>query len=188
MSSTASEPATPRLRELARTIWQERPGISVGEATLLTPDGSTVTRHYLHAPDVVAVVAVADGELLLVREYRAAVGAEVVQLPMGKVSGGRDPLACAYAELAEETGFRAGRCVAVGTLLSCPGWMDQVLHVYRAEDLTRLAARPDSDDPDDLEEQYSCVVTVPVAGFGAAIRSGLVRDARTIAAVGLALG
>jgi ADP-ribose pyrophosphatase len=183
----ADEQTGAPLRELSRTIRDRGSGWCIGEATLQASDGTIVHRRYLHTPSVVAIVAVVAGQLLLIREYRAAVGCEVVQVPMGKVSGGREPLDCAHAELAEETGYQARRCVPMGTLLSCPGWMDQVLHVYRAHDVTRLADRPDSDEPDDLEERHSTLVTLPVEQFGAAVRSGLVRDARTIAAVRLAL-
>ncbi|GAA4690401.1 hypothetical protein GCM10023263_28670 [Phytohabitans rumicis] len=62
-----------------------------------------------------------------------------------------------------------------------------MLHVYRADGPTKLDGRPESDDPDDVEESLSSVVTLPVDEFGAALRSGLVCDARTIAAVQLAL-
>ena len=174
--------------ELARTVHDHGTGIRVGEVTVRGPDGAVFRRRYLHTPEIVAVVAVHLGDLLLVREFRPAVGEEVLQVPMGKVLAGRDPLSCARAELAEEAGFHADHCEPVGTLLSCPGWMDQVMHVFRAVDPTALPSRPDSDDPDDVEEQHSTVVRMPLHGFDAAVRSGAVRDARTIAAVRLALG
>jgi ADP-ribose pyrophosphatase len=107
---------------------------------------------------------------------------------MGKVTDGRSPDECAVGELAEETGFRASRCEAVGTLLACPGWMDQVCHVYLATDLTRLEVVPISDDLGDVEEAASVVVPVAAGDFWGLVGSGAVRDARTIAAVAIALG
>lgn len=66
--------------------------------------------------------------------------------------------------------------------------MDQVLHVFLATELTPLPGRRASDDPGDLEELHSSVLRLPVNEFGAAVRDGAVRDARTIAVVRLALG
>lgn len=177
----------PTWRELSRTVVDMGDGIRIGEALVAEPGGSVVRRKYLHTPEVVAIVAVSDGMLILLREYRAAVGTEVWQAPMGKVTDGRSPDECALVELAEETGYRAARCQRVGTLLACPGWMDQVLHVYLATELDRLAVAPSSDDPDDVEEAASTVVPVPVGDFGALVRSGEIRDARTIAAVTIAV-
>ena len=145
-------------RELSRTVHDYGKGIRVGEATLRGPDGAVLRRRYLHTPEIVAIVAVYLGDLLLVREFRPAVGAEVLQIPTGKVLDGGDPQSCARAELAEETGFHADWCEPVGTLLSVPGWMDQVLHVYRAVDPVALTSRPESDDPDDVEERHSTAV------------------------------
>jgi ADP-ribose pyrophosphatase len=189
MAEASTSPAGDHgFRELSRTVRADESGVRIGEATVRAPDGTIVRRRYLHTPDVVAIVAVHEDNVLLLREYRAAVGQEVVQLPMGKVPAGQDPLSCAHAELMEETGFEAGRCEPVGTLLACPGWMNQVLHVYHATGLNQLSARPESDDPDDVEERQSTVFTLPVTDFGHAVSTGLVRDARTIAAVRLALG
>jgi ADP-ribose pyrophosphatase len=174
-------------KELSRTVQDVGTGIHVGEVVLAGPDG-TVVRRYLHTPDVVAIVAVHAGDLLLVREFRAAVGAAVLQVPMGKLAAGHDPRSGARAELAEETGYTAVHCEPVGTLLACPGWTNQLVHVFRADELTPLAGRPRSDDPDDVEERHSTLHRVPVAEFDTLVRRGELNDARTIAAVRLALG
>jgi ADP-ribose pyrophosphatase len=129
---------------------------------------------------------VVDGALLLVREYRAAVGAHVLALPMGKVPDGADPAGAAAAELAEETGHRAGRIEPLGRLLACPGWMDQVVHAFRARECVALARRPASDDPDDVEEQHLSVVALPLDEITGAVARGDLCDARTLAVLYLA--
>jgi ADP-ribose pyrophosphatase YjhB (NUDIX family) len=174
-------------QELSRSVHDAGPRMRIGEVSVRGPGGVVFRRSYLHTPDAVAVVAVHRGDLLLVREFRAAVGAPVLQVPTGKVGAGRDPAACAADELAEEAGMRAGRCEPAGRLLSCPGWMNQTVYVFRATDLTELPERA-AGDPDDHEELASTVVRVPVGGFGGLVRDGTVCDARTIAAVQLALG
>lgn len=94
---------------VSRAIRDDGSGFRVGHVSVRAPDGILVQRRYLHTPDTVGIVAVDRGDLLLVREFRAAVGEPVVQVPMGKIPEGRDPASCARDELAEETGFRTGR-------------------------------------------------------------------------------
>ncbi|HZM81449.1 MAG TPA: NUDIX hydrolase [Candidatus Limnocylindrales bacterium] len=174
-------------RELSRIVRTDAFGVRLGRVTVAAPDGSVRTRSFLHSPEVVAIVAVHEADLLLVNQFRAAVGVHVLALPMGKVAPGQQLEDAAAAELAEETGFTPGRIERVSTLLACPGWMDQLMHVFRADGLTELAARPPSDDPDDIEEQEMAVVRLPLSRVREAVESGRLRDARSIAAIHLAL-
>jgi ADP-ribose pyrophosphatase len=138
---------------------------------------------YLMTPDVVAVVAVHGSDLLLIREFRPAVGERVLQVPMGKIPAGTDPREQALAELAEETGFGARSCRFVACLFSAPGWMNQRTHVFLATDLIELAERP----PGDPDEQDIEVVPLPIAALTQAMAGGELRDARSIAALTVAL-
>jgi ADP-ribose pyrophosphatase len=174
------------LRATDRSVGRDEFGLAVGRVTVAGDDGVERRRSYLHAPDAVAVVAVHNGELILVREFRAAVGESVLSVPMGKIPDGTDPRTQALAELAEETGFRAYSCEPVACLLSAPGWTDQRTHVFRATGLTALAERPAGGDPDDVEEQGIVVVAVPVDAIAGLVVSGALRDARTIAAIHVA--
>lgn len=176
--------------EISRTVRDEGMGIRVGEVVFAGESGPAHRRRYLHTPEVVAIVAMQGGVLHLIREFRAAVGEEVLQVPMGKVGEGSNPAECAVEELEQETGLRAGRWESRGTLLACPGWMDQVVHVYRATDLRPVAGEftpGDPNDPGDVEEAAISVVPVPVVGFRTMVRDGTIRDARTIAAVFMAM-
>lgn len=175
-----------RFTEHGRTVREVLPRLSVGEVTVRRPDGEEILRRYLHTPRAVAVVAVDGEELILIREYRAAVGDWVIQVPMGKVDGGRDSPTCARGELVEETGYVADEWAHVGTMYSCPGWMDQEMDVYLA---TGLRSGPDAaGDADDYEESSIEVLRVKRGDFVAGVRSGEIRDARSIAAVQIALG
>jgi ADP-ribose pyrophosphatase len=187
------------IQEISRDVRDAGYRMRIGEVTLRASDGTSFRRRYLHTPDSVAIVATYQASLVLVREFRAAVGIEVLQVPVGKLPDGVDPRQQALAELSEETGFRAGRCEPVATLLACPGWLNQQVHVFRATDLEPLANRAGADAPhganapnaphganaadDDIEERESSVVLVPLADFDEAVISGQVCDARTIAAV-----
>ena len=191
LASQTSRTPSDGWRELSRTVRDDGMGIRIGEVVFAGAEGPAHRRRYLHTPEVVAIVAMQGGMLQLIREFRAAVGEEVLQVPMGKVEAGRTPDDCAVAELAEETGFQARGWELRGTLLACPGWMDQVVHVYRATDLRPspgwYAGGHPGSDPNDVEEASLSVVPVPVVGFRALVRTGAIRDARTIAAVLLAM-
>ncbi|NUR70431.1 MAG: NUDIX hydrolase [Hamadaea sp.] len=147
-------------------------------------DGTGAVRPaYQSTPDVVAIVAVRGPDVLLIREYRPAVGERVLQVPMGKIPAGVEPRDQAHAELAEETGFGAGTCEFVACLFSAPGWMSQRMHVFRATDLTELAERPPG-DPDEADIE---LVPLPIAELAEAMAGGVLRDARSIAALTVAL-
>lgn len=176
-------------RELARSVHTDEFGVRIGEVTVTAPDGTPLRRRYLHTPDVVAVVAVDGDDLVLVREFRAAVGATVLALPMGKLTDGGAPRVQALAELAEETGLAAESCEPLARLLVCPGWMNQTMHVFLATGLRPVIGRLPLDGAieDDIEEQHLAVVRLPLSRLNGAIAGGEVRDARTIAALHLAL-
>jgi ADP-ribose pyrophosphatase len=91
-----------------------------------------IVRH----PGAVAIAAAtADGELLLVRQYRYATGDWLLEVPAGKVDPGEQPDAAAARELEEETGYRAGRLESLGWVWTTPGFSNEVIHLYLALDL-----------------------------------------------------
>src|ERR1700674_5246747 len=76
--------------------------------SLPQPDGSTHVREIIeHAPGAAVVAVDADGQVLLVRQMRPAVGTHLLELPAGLVDPGEEPIDSARRELAEETGYAA---------------------------------------------------------------------------------
>jgi ADP-ribose pyrophosphatase len=111
------------------------------------PDGREATREVLRHPGAVAVVAQRDdGRVVLVRQFRHAVGQELLELPAGKLGPGEDPLDCARRELEEETGYRAGRWERLGSFLTSPGFTDEIMHLFLARELVPGWHRPDDDE------------------------------------------
>jgi len=99
--------------------------------------------------DAVAVVALLEGRLLMVEQYRVAVGRTTLELPAGLVEEGEDPLQAARRELMEEAGYDA-ELSPVLSFYSSPGFTDELIHLFSARNLTPRA-RPQ--DPDERVER-----------------------------------
>ncbi|MGA9581191.1 MAG: NUDIX hydrolase [Allosphingosinicella sp.] len=87
------------------------------------------------------ILAVDDGYVLLVEQYRVPVGARCLELPAGLVGDeeeGEEVAAAAIRELEEETGYRAGRAVELGRFHASPGMSSEGFTLLRAEELTRV--------------------------------------------------
>lgn len=143
------------------------------------PDGSIGQREVVEHPGAVAMFArTADDRILLVRQFRKPLEREIWEIPAGKLEPGEDPAACAQRELAEETGYVAERWTLVASFYTSPGFADEIVHLYRAEGLTRGAARPD-----DGEFVEPALLTWEEAQEK--VRAGLICDAKTLYALAL---
>ncbi|MDP9070218.1 MAG: NUDIX hydrolase [Actinomycetota bacterium] len=157
--------------------------ISVGVGRFAGPDGSEFERDVVHHPGAVSVVPVVDdGEaVLLVRQYRAAVDRELLELPAGKRDvDGEAPELTARRELEEEIGMRAGRIEKLAEFLNSPGFSDEHSFVYLALDLETCELSAQG-----IEEQHMTVERVVLDQVPELIAHGGIEDAKTI--IGLCL-
>ena len=125
---------------------------------------------------VVLVPEDGDGSLLMVRQYRHAVGEWLLELPAGGIDE-RDasPEAAALRELREETGYR-GSLTRIGGAFLAPGYSDEYQHFFVAQDLVEDPLVAD-------EEEDLSMERVPPAEALRLIDTGAIRDAKTIAAL-----
>lgn len=140
-------------------------------------DGNHAEREWLELPAAAAVLALTDAqEMVLVREYRYALGRALWSLPGGRVGAAETPEAAGARELEEETGYRPGRMTDLGALSVSP-WSTEVIHYFRADELSPGQRK---DDPTE-------VIQVGLFPVGAAVR--LLLEDRTLASniAGLAL-
>ncbi len=104
-------------------------------------------REIVEHPGSAAIVAVdEEGYVALVRQLREPARRELVELPAGTLEEGEQPLACARRELEEEVGLTGGRWRELGSFYTTPGFCNERMHVFLAEDVERGRAKPESDE------------------------------------------
>ncbi|WP_088226418.1 NUDIX hydrolase [Desulfosporosinus sp. FKB] len=109
------------------------------------PNGSETYREVVRHPGAVAVIALQDQEILMVRQYRYPIARETLEIPAGKIDPQESPLNCAIRELREETGYR-GTMELMGTFYTTPGFTDEVMHIFLARDLVWDPLATDDDE------------------------------------------
>jgi 8-oxo-dGTP pyrophosphatase MutT (NUDIX family) len=111
------------------------------------PDGSRHRREVVEHPGAVAIVPVlSNGDIILVRQYRHAIGSYTLELPAGTREPHEEPLQTAIRELREETGYHASQMREMVRFFVSPGWANEELIVYLA---TGLTAGQDYPEPDE---------------------------------------
>jgi len=142
-------------------------------------DGTPAQRQVVVHPGAVAIVAIDEADrVVLVRQWRHAVGAPLWELPAGTRDPGEPPLQTAERELAEETGLRAGDLHALAVAPLTPGYSTEVMHFFVATGLTEGPTDRDVDERMDVAHQSREEVA-------RLIRAGEV-DVKTIAGLALA--
>lgn len=143
-------------------------------------NGVDTTIHVLRHPGAVAIVPFVDeATILMVHQYRHALGDYIWEIPAGTIDAGEPPMDCAGRELIEETGFRGCRFTRLGEIYTAPGYSNERLHLFMAFDL----------EPDVQNLEPDEVLRVKQTSFAdalAMIDSGDIRDAKTIAGLLLA--
>jgi ADP-ribose pyrophosphatase len=120
-----------------------------------------------HPGAALAVPLLDDGRVVVLRQYRFAVATRLLEFPAGTLDPGETPLSTMRRELQEEAGYAAERWDPLGALLPCPGYSDEVIHLFLARQLTALSEQPAGDDDEDLE-----VLLLQPAELDAALASG----------------
>jgi len=109
------------------------------------PNGLETSREVVRHPGAVAIIALQDQGVLMVRQYRYAIAQETLEIPAGKLDPNETPIACAQRELREETGYR-GTMEHISTFYTTPGFTDEVMHLFFAQDLVWDPLAPDDDE------------------------------------------
>ncbi len=104
-----------------------------------------------HPGASLAVPITNDGKVIVLRQYRFAVSRRILEFPAGTLEDGEKPLISMQRELAEESGYKASTWDYLGEMLPCPGYSDEIIHLFLARDLEKLTQKPIGDEDEDIE-------------------------------------
>lgn len=146
---------------------------------VLADDGTALIRDVIRHRGSVGILPVWGEEITLIRQYRAALGQMVWEIPAGKVEPGETSLKeVARRELWEETGIRAERITALGEIYSSPGFTDERIGLFSAEGLSQGRREPDG-----AEERAARIVRMGMDEALGMIEAGVICDATTVVAL-----
>ena len=145
--------------------------------TVRLENGVVADLEVIRHPGAAAIVAMdADRRVLMIRQYRHAVGGYIWEIPAGTLEGEESPTDCAARELEEETGYRATDWQPLGDIVPVPGYSDERIHLFLATGLTPGTQHLDRDE----------LLSVHAVAFDMVldmINDGTIQDAKTIASV-----
>jgi 8-oxo-dGTP pyrophosphatase MutT (NUDIX family) len=169
-------------RKVGEELLHQAHSISLVEVELEAPNGTRFKRDVVHHPGAVSVVAVHDdGRAVLVRQFRAPLETEVLEIPAGKRDvQGEPPEQTAARELAEEVGLTAEHIELLGEFYNSPGFCDEHSYTYLATGLAECGTAPVGP-----EEEVMEIVRIPLDDIPGLIAAGDLVDAKSI--IGLLL-
>ena len=111
------------------------------------PNGNPSKVEVVEHDGGVSIIAQPDPRsIVLVKQFRPAIGRELWEVPAGKLERGEDPAKAARRELLEETGYRCASLRKLWTFYTAPGFCSELLHLYVAEGLEAGEPEPEADE------------------------------------------
>ncbi len=142
--------------------------------SITTAKGIDTVREVFHHPGGAAVIPLfPEDEVLLVRQFRYPMQESLLELPAGKIDPGETPETTAHRELAEEVGYTSGRLTKLAEFYTTPGFCNEKLFLFLAEELQPCQEEQDEDEEIEIC-RYSLQVLSDLIGTGAIV------DAKTI--------
>lgn len=170
------------IQQLDSKVVYQNKWMSVREDRILRPSGAEGIYGVVDKPDCAAIIAIDNGIIHLVQQYRYTVQQRCWEIPQGAWESNPDVdhLTLAAGELQEETGMQATSMTYIGAQFIAYGFLNQTCHVYFATGLTHVGRELDCEEEDLVTQSF------PVTTFEQMIIDGEIKDCMTVAAYGLA--
>lgn len=152
--------------------------ITVTKDLVSVDNEMTSIRECVRANGGVAVLALVDGKVLLVKQYRYVVSEETLEIPAGKIEVGEKLEVCALRELEEECGYTADKLTKLFSFYPTPGFCGETLHIFLAEGLHQVV-NPKAMDEDERIE----VLAIDLKQAYQMILDGTIKDSKTMIAI-----
>ncbi len=140
------------------------------------PDGKSAVREIVEHSGGSTVYCEVDGKILFVKQYRYAYKKELLELPAGKRNENESPEITAIRELEEEGGVRAEKVVKLFDVYPSPGYTDEVISIFRAENVKKTKMHLDDDE-------FLTGVWIEKEKVKEMIESGEIKDGKTLIAL-----
>lgn len=139
------------------------------------PDGNKSSREIVKHPGAVAIMAITeDKKIVLVEQYRKALERSIIEIPAGKIEPGEPPEETARRELEEETGYTTSSLQYVQSFATSPGFADEVIHLYFAENIEKMSIKATLD-----EDEFVEVLYVTIEEMESLVTNNKIYDAKT---------
>jgi ADP-ribose pyrophosphatase len=146
---------------------------SVRTGSVCLDDGSNTRRDIVEHGGGVAIVPMIDNSAILIQQFRISIGREIVEIPAGRLEINETPESCAYREIEEELGYRAGKLVLAHSYYSSVGFTNERMYVYLGFDLCETKKRPEWDE-------RIQIIRLPIPDVEKKLRCGEFEDSKTI--------
>jgi ADP-ribose pyrophosphatase len=152
--------------------------------SISTPKGGKMEVEIVRHPGSVVLIPItAGGDVILVRQYRHAIGRSAWELPAGTLKPNEDPKRAATRECHEEIGLLPGQLEELGSFFPTPGYCDEEMTFYRATGLREPGPgdeKAEQDEDEDIEKEAFSLDRIR-----SMIRAGEIIDMKTVAGVSL---
>ena len=150
--------------------------VKVFRDDVVTADGHNTFREVVRHNGGVVILAFKENKILMVKQFRYPMKEVLLELPAGKLEKDENSFEAAKRELEEETGYCANKWTDLGYVYTSPGYSDEKLYLYKAEDLYFTECHPDTGEIlEPLEFEYNNILNM--------VKSGEICDAKTLCAL-----
>jgi ADP-ribose pyrophosphatase len=177
MPSTHTSPCRPAIKTNTSEKVYEGRVFTLYRENITLPTGRDTTLDVIKHPGAAAIAAFYDSDtLLLLYQYRHAIGRYLWEVPAGTMDPGEDALTCAGRELAEETGFQAHNLEHLGRFTPVPGYSNECIQIFVARNLYPAEQNLDSDEVLEVHK-------IPFQKALKMVRDGEIHDGKTMCAL-----
>lgn len=143
---------------------------------VILPNGKKAYREVVKHPGGVAILAFKDEEtILMIEQFRSPIEKVLFEIPAGKLEKNEDIELCGRRELEEETGYKANKFTYLGKIVPSPGYTDEYIYLFKAENLVEGKIGGDDDE-------FINVFEYKIDEVKNMIKEGKIIDAKTICA------
>jgi len=145
--------------------------------TVLLPNGNITEREIIRHPGAVAILPIDSNEnIYFIKQFRKAINDILIEIPAGKLEIGEEPYKCALRELQEEIGYTSNKLTLINTIYTSPGFADEIIYIYKAEELVKSQLKKD-------EDEFIEICIFHKSQVFDMIKNGEIKDAKTIVAL-----